>query len=146
MAPGFPKHTIQNNLVIPPGETVDILDEDEQGQLLFALISAIGGVQAQSLTVLLQLDGMPGPDDGFQTIDQMGTLGLDEKIEGHWWITKWDIVANRYVIVYTNDNFQEMYENHIRLMVRNPTAFPITIERFEMKRLTQCSIVKPEVV
>jgi len=146
MAPGFPKHTINRNVVVPAGQTIDLIDENEQGKLLFIIISATGGVQARQLAVLLQLDGMPGPEDGFQTIDDMGTMGLDEKMEGHFWVTKWDPVADRYVIAYTNDNYNESYENRIRLVVRNMTTLPITIERWEMKRVTICSVVEKELI
>lgn len=146
MAPGFPKHTINQNVVLPAGGSIDLLNEDEQGKLLFVIISATGGVQARQLQFLLQLDGMPGPSDGWQSIDDLGTLGLDEKIEGHFWLTKWDPIADRYVINYTNDNFEERYEKNIRLMVRNPTGLAITIERWEMKRLTECSIVEKEMI
>lgn len=106
---------------------------------MFGIIM-VQGANGQLLEVLLQLDGMPGPEDGWQSIDDMGTMGLDEKIEGRWWVTKWDAVANRYVIAYTNDNFQEPYKKKLRLTIRNNSGGPLTIERWETKRKVICEV------
>lgn len=130
---------INQNVNVPAGGQANLYDENEAGELLYAFL-VVQGANAQNLQVLFQMDSQPGPDDGRFTIDNLGTWGLDEQIQGRFWLTKWDTVANRWSIFYSNNNVMERYKKNLRLIVFNPTAGALTIERVEIKRMNVCSV------
>jgi len=139
MTSGQSRTFINRSLTVPAGGQIALYDENESGELLYAFI-VVHGANGQNLQVLFQLDGQPGPDDGRFTIDNLGTWGIDEQIQGRFWLTKWDAVANRWTIFYSNNNVMERYRKNLKLIVFNPTVGALTIERVEIKRMNVCSV------
>jgi len=130
-------HLVATDVLVPAGETIEILLVNESGLFEFALVDS----PDPNIEVILQLDDQPEPL-AFESLQHMRDVGLDEHVAYHWYTTKFDLMpVPRYVGVWDNES-QEPYYKRIRFALRNLTAAPITVRRVEIRHVIISQEVK----
>lgn len=107
------------------------MDKKEAGVLNIVAILT----DSAELEVRVQLDGQPSPST-WLSINQLGELSFDERIHDHFYITRWDVGASRFAILYESDP-PEPYQTRLRIALRNPpnsTVANINLLWSEVKR------------
>lgn len=114
---------------------VEIADYAEKGLLHFIGLLC----DSRLLELLVQLDNMPEPT-AYISIDRLGDLSFDEELFYHFRLTRWDLVASRFAVVYESSP-PEPYRDRFRFVIRNPQGSGVaTMNVFwtEVKRIIWC--------